>query len=140
MLHLTKLAVGIRDIDHLRLAQSERVRTDPPLRHRTRNVPRRADDVIAGGSMYWVIGGFIRVRQRILDIIEDTWPDGSACAGLVLDPRLVPLNPRPAKPFQGWRYLTPADAPPDVGNTPRMVGLDKLPPQLRQELHALCLL
>lgn len=140
MLHLTKLAVGIRDIEHLRAVQSERARTDPPLRHRTRNLPRRAEDLIEGGSMYWVIGGFLRVRQRILDVIEDTWPDGSACAGLVLDPKLVTVSPRPTKPFQGWRYLVASDAPPDVGKAPVLAGIEKLPAPLRRELHALCLL
>jgi hypothetical protein len=140
MLHLTKLAVGIRDIEHLRAVQSERARTGPPLRHRTRNQPRRAEDVLGGGSMYWVIGGFLRVRQRILDITEDTWPDGSACAGLMLDPKLVIVSPRPVKPFQGWRYLVASDAPPDVGKAPVLAGVERLPAPLRRELHALCLL
>jgi hypothetical protein len=140
MLHLTKLAVGVRDITHLRELQAERAQRNPPLRHRTRNFPRRAAEVIGGGSIYWVISGSLLARQRIVDIIEDHWDDGSACAGLLLDPELVPLSGRPTKPFQGWRYLTATDAPPDLANTPLARGEAALPAALRHELQALCLL
>jgi hypothetical protein len=140
MLHLTKLAVGVRDIEQLREFQAERARTNPPLRHRTRNFPRRHQEVIDGGSMYWVVGGSMLVRQRVLDIVEDRWTDGSACAGLLLDPRLVPLTGRPTKPFQGWRYLRPAEAPADLPAAGRARGVAALPPALRHELQVLCLL
>jgi hypothetical protein len=140
MLHLTKLAVGVRDIDHLRDLQAERAVRSPPLRHRTRNFPRRHQEVIDGGSMYWVIGGSMLVRQRIVDIVEDQRDDGTACTGLLLDPRLVPLAGRPTKPFQGWRYLRADEAPRDLTVGPRARGEDRLPPELRRELQVLCLL
>ncbi len=140
MLHLTKLAVGVRDLDHLRALQAERAGRDPPLRHRTRNFPRRAEEVTDGGSIYWVICGFMQARQRVLGIIEDHWSDGTACAGLVLDPKLAPLVGRPTKPFQGWRYLMPEDAPPDLVVAPPARGESELPPVLRRELRALCLI
>jgi hypothetical protein len=140
VLHLTKLAVGVRDLDHLRALQSERAQRDPPLRHRTRNFPRRAEEVTDGGSIYWVICGFMQARQRVLDVVEDHWSDGTSCAGLVLDPKLKPLVGRPTKPFQGWRYLTPEDAPPDLLLRPPVVGEAELPPVLRRELRALCLI
>ncbi len=140
MLHITKLAVGVRDIDHLHELQRERAERHPPLRHRTRSFPRRHQEVIEGGSMYWVINGSMLVRQRILDIIEDRHDDGSACTGLVLDPTLVPLEGRPTKPFQGWRYLQPGDAPADLATLPQAAGVEALPPVLRRELRALCLL
>jgi hypothetical protein len=140
MLHLTKLAVGVRDIDHIRALQAERAAVNPPLRHRTRNSPRRRQEVLDGGSIYWVINGSMRARQRIVDIIEDHWDDHSACAGLILDPALVPLAGRPTKPFQGWRYLAPDDAPPDLPDMGPITGLDDLPAGLRKELRALCLL
>ena len=98
MLHMMKLAVGIRDIAHLREAQAERARTRPPLRHFTRSFPRRAAEIIDGGSLYWVIGGAMVVRQRILDIVADHWDDGTACAGLVLSPDLIAVAGRPTKP------------------------------------------
>jgi hypothetical protein len=140
MLHLTKLAVGVRDIDHIRAIQAERAVTHPPLRHRTRSSPRRRDEVLAGGSMYWVINGSMLARQRIIDIIEDRRDDNSACTGLVLDPEIVPLVGRPTKPFQGWRYLDPRDAPADMPDMVKAGGLEALPDELRRELRALCLI
>jgi hypothetical protein len=140
MLHLTKLAVGVRDTDHLRQLQAARSRDNPPLRHRTRNTPRRRADVLDGGSMYWVINGSMLARQRILDIIEDQRDDLSACTGLVLDPDIVPLVGRPTRPFQGWRYLDPEAAPADLAAPGAIAGLESLPAALRLELQALCLL
>ncbi|MBW4090598.1 MAG: DUF1489 domain-containing protein [Proteobacteria bacterium] len=140
MLHLMKLAVGVRDVAHLRSLQAERAAQRPPLCHRTRNFPRRAAEVTDGGSIYWVIGGFLGVRQAIVDIVADQWEDGSACAALRLDPTLVLLEGRHVKPFQGWRYLGPAEAPPDLLADVPGQGEAALPPALRQELRALCLL
>ncbi len=140
MLHLTKLAVGIEDIGHLRSVQSRRAKADPPLRHRTRNFPRRADEIVAGGSIYWVVGGAMIVRQRVVAIERDRLEDGSACAALVLDPELVPLIGRATKPFQGWRYLTAEQAPSDLRATPPAKGETTLPPGMREELRSLGLL
>jgi hypothetical protein len=140
MLHVTKLAVGVRDVDQLRDLQAERLRDHPPLRHRTRNFPRRRLEVIDGGSMFWVIGGTMMARQRVLDIIEDQRNDGTACASFILDPELVPLSGRPTRPFQGWRYLDPDAAPADMPAIGAIAGLDTLPPALRHELRVLCLL
>jgi hypothetical protein len=140
MLHVTKLAVGVRDTDHLREWQTVRAREHPPLRHRTRNFPRRRTEIIDGGSMYWVITGTMLARQRILDIIEDKRDDQTACTSFVLDQELVLLAGRPTRPFQGWRYLDPDDAPPDMPALGAIGGLDSLPVQLRHELRALCLL
>jgi hypothetical protein len=140
MLHLLKLSVGIRDIAHLRQVQAARAKADPPLRHRTRNFPRRADEIRAGGSIYWVIAGAIVVRQRVLAIIEDQWQDGAACAGIVLHKTLVPVSGRSIRPFQGWRYLEAAEAPPDVVKGARAKGEEALPPALKRALRALGLL
>ncbi len=140
MLHMTKLAVGVRDIEHLRELQTERVLRTPPLRHRTRNAPRRRAEIVDGGSIYWVIAGAMVVRQRILEIIDDHWDDNTACAALILDPHLVPVAGRPTKPFQGWRYLQADDAPADLAIGPPARGEADLPAALRQELRALCLL
>lgn len=140
VLHLVKLAVGVRDLPHLRALQAERVSREPPLRHRTRNTPRRAAEILAGGSMFWVIAGALGARQRIIDIRDDHWDDGAPCAGLVLDPELIAVRWRQMKPFQGWRYLPEADAPADVGGGGPAVGEDDLPETLRRELETLCLL
>ena len=140
MLHLTKLAVGVRDIAHLAQIQARRLELEPPLRHQTRNFPRRAEEILAGGSLYGIIAGATIVRQRILDIRAEVWDDGSKCAALVLDPVLVPVAARPTKPFQGWRYLAPEAAPPDLSALPEAAGADELPDAMRRELEALGLL
>ena len=140
MLHLTKLAVGVRDTDHLHELQAERMLDRAPLRHRTRNFPRRRAEVLDGGSIYWVISGTMIARQRIMDIIEDRRDDLTPCTSLILDPQLVPLIGRPTRPFQGWRYLDPDGAPSDMPASSAIAGLDGLPFSLRQELRALCLL
>jgi hypothetical protein len=140
MLHIAKLAVGVRDIDHIRALQAERLRTNPPLRHRTRNFPRRGDEVVNGGSLYWVISGSMLARQRIVDIVEDQRDGGEKCAAFLLDPDVVPLIGRPTRPFQGWRYLAAEAAPADLDQAVMAVGEEMLPPVLRRELRALCLI
>jgi len=139
LIHLVKLAVGVRDVAHLDALQHERSAREPALRHRTRNTPKRAAELCDGGSIYWVINRAILVRQRITGIIRDNWEDGSACAGILLAPELVRVAPRPMKPFQGWRYLPAADAPADLdGNAAD--GLDELPDEMRLALTHLALL
>jgi hypothetical protein len=140
MLHIAKLAVGVRDIDHIRALQAERLRSNPPLRHRTRNFPRRGQEVLAGGSLYWVISGSMLARQRIVDIVEDKRDGGEKCAALLLDSEVVPLIGRPTRPFQGWRYLAAEAAPADLDQAAMAVGEEMLPPVLRRELRALCLI
>ncbi len=135
---MVKLAVGVRDIAHLRQIQAVRQASTPPLRHQTRSFPRRAAEITDGGSLYWVIAGAIVVRQRITDIIEDRWDDGTRCAGLVLSAELVPVAARPTKAFQGWRYLTPEDAPADLDRAAADDGT--LPDALRRTLQGLGLL
>ena len=140
MLHLMKLAVGVRDIVHLQELQNARARTAPPLRHLTRHRPRRAKEVLEGGSIYWVIGGAMLVRQRLLDIVPATDSDGTAHAALLLDPALVAVAPRATRPFQGWRYLPAEAAPADLADTAAAAGAEALPAALRRELQALGLL
>jgi len=140
MLHIMKLAVGIRDLAHLRAVQAARLATEPPLRHRTRNFPRRAREVVDGGSMYWVVSGSLLVRQRIVDIVDSQWEDGSACAAILLDPELVSVAGRPTRAFQGWRYLEPEAAPPDLAGLALADGAEAMPEPMRRELRELGLL
>ncbi len=128
----------MRDIAHLAQLQSLRDAREPPLRHRTRNKPKRADELCDGGSIYWVIAGVLQARQRVTEILDDHWEDGSRCAGLVLDPALVRVEARAMKPFQGWRYLPPADAPADIPDAD--VHGDVLPQEMRLALARLALL
>lgn len=137
MLHIAKLAVGVTSVEHLGTLQLERTARDPVLRHRTRHAPRRRDEIIEGGSLYWVVTGVMMVRQRILDVIEDTFEDGSPAAAFILDPELVRTEPRQTRPFQGWRYLAGDAAPADLG-----AGQDGhgIPPELHAQLRTLCLI
>ncbi len=109
---------------------------DPPLRHVTRNFPRRAAELTNGGSLYWVIGGAILARQMILDI-QPTTEEGIPHAALLLDPTLVRVQARPMRAFQGWRYLAPQDAPADLA---AQSAQDDMPEEMRRQLAALGLL
>jgi hypothetical protein len=137
MLHMMKLAVGVRDPAHLRALQAERMGGDLPLQHRTRHMPRRAAEIIGGGSLFWVIGGAMLVRQRVIGIEPAVRDDGTACAAILFDPALVAVTGRPVKAFQGWRYLRAEDAPDDLDPSSAEAGL---PPALAQRLRELCLL
>jgi len=132
---MLKLSVGPKDVAQLRAIQKLRAVMDPPLRHQTRMTPKRREEILDGGSIYWVVGGFLQVRQRITDIIEDQWDDCTPCAGLVLDPRLVMVEARATKAFQGWRYLTSQDAPPDVVEGAAAQGVEQLPAALKAALR-----
>jgi len=140
MLHLTKLCVGIGEVAELRQLQQARLARGEALRHLTRSFPRRAQEIIDGGSLYWVIAGAMVVRQRVVDIQEAAYDDGSRCAALFFDPELVAVAARPTKPFQGWRYLDPAAAPPDLAAGVTAEGSESLPASLRRELELLGLL
>lgn len=137
MIHLAKLAVGIRTIQQLQQGQAARAHHGP-LRHRTRNTPRRTGEVTDGGSIYWVIAGAMLVRQRVVAIVEDHWDDDSRCAALMLDPVLVRVEARPVRAFQGWRYLEQDDAPPDLSDAAPLPG--EMTFAMQRDLRALCLI
>ena len=142
--HLVKMAVGIESLDHLRKVQAERLRQagmpggTRELRHFTRNMPRRADEVLDGGSIYWIIKGYIRVRQRVVGFGEATGRDGRRRCALILDPALVRTELLPHRPMQGWRYMEPESAPADV--TGGAAADAALPDRLAAELRSLGLL
>ncbi len=135
--HLIKLAVGAKSVADVAAWQAARAKSAPPLRHRTRNFPRRAEEILDGGSIYWVVNRVLSVRQRIEDIVAAKHADGTACTDIVLHPRLVAVRGRVVKPFQGWRYLAAEDAPPDEGAQLRAAAL---PEAMKRELAALALL
>lgn len=115
-LNLIKLSVGSKSVDSLmewqetRRAQSK----DGLSRHVTRMWPKRADEILAGGSIYWVIQGQVQCRQRLLRFDEVIGSDGIRRCAFVLDPELVRTTTAQKRPFQGWRYLKAADAPADL--------------------------
>lgn len=131
IVHLLKLCVGVDSVEQLEAYQKARLDRGETLRHVTRNRPRRDAEVLAGGSIYWIIAGAIRVRQRIVGLDRVETPDGSKC-GLVFDPELIRTEPWSRRPHQGWRYLEAKDAPPDLAVSGES---EDLPPELRARLR-----
>jgi hypothetical protein len=121
MMHLIKLCVGVATLEELESYRDERAHWwgadygEDVHVHRTRMMPRRAEEIVGGqGSLYWVISGVIRCRQPILRLEEATDAEGRSCCDIIMARDLVRVMPRPKRPFQGWRYLAPKDAPPDL--------------------------
>lgn len=139
-LHLIKLCVGIESVAHLQERQAARLKRAraSELRHRTRQMPRRRDELLDGGSLYWVIKGVVQVRQRLLDLRAVRDDEGVRRCDLVFDPVLVPTRPQPRRAFQGWRYLEPADAPSDLDISAS--GLADMPAEMRAALTELGLI
>ena len=143
-LNLIKLCVGVDSITHLRDLQAARLARQKDageelvLKHRTRQTPRRREQVLDGGSLYWVIKGVIQVRQQIVDLRAVRGEDGINRCDIVLDPTLIATRARRRRAFQGWRYFDPEDAPPDLGEAG--TGDDDMPPELKAELMELGLL
>jgi hypothetical protein len=101
-------------------------------------VPKRADEIVGGGSLYWVIRGQIMCRERILDIRPFVDKAGIGRCHIVLDCKPVLVEPRPYRAFQGWRYLAPADAPRDLDRA--APGAKDMPEAMRRELRDMGLL
>jgi hypothetical protein len=137
-LHLIKLAVGIDDVAHLRKMQKERRRERGRYVFYTRHMPRRREEILDGGSIYWVIRGYVRVRERILGFIPVVEDDGERYTLVRYDPKFVETVWQPKRPFQGWRYLAPKDAPTD--RPAHAASEDRLPEALAEELRSLGLL
>ena len=111
-LHLMKLCVGVKDVAAL---ERRAARAGGEYLCRTRMVPKQHEKLVATeGSLYWVMKGFVRARQRILDVRPYTDSAGVKRCHIVLEPLVVATEKRRQKAFQGWRYLKPADAPDDL--------------------------
>src|SRR5260370_27951278 len=107
-LHLLKMAVGVASLDELRQLRAQRIKRLGGSWVYTRNQPRRAEAVLAGGSLYWVIRGQIRVRQRITGFKSQRDDKARAYCLIAVDPDLVPPQWRPWRPVPAWRHLTAA--------------------------------
>jgi hypothetical protein len=141
-LHLIKLCVGADSVadleDWIKQKMKARRSKKPEHIHTTRMVPKRADELIDGGSLYWVIRGQVTCRERIIDIRPFTDKDGIGRCRVVLDGKVVLVEPRPRSAFQGWRYLEAKEAPRDLARA--APGAARMPEAMRRELQELGLL
>jgi hypothetical protein len=143
-LHLIKLCVGADSIQDLQEWVAEKslnaiaAGLEPHSVHTTRMVPKRVEELLDGGSLYWVIKGQVMARQKLLDIETFTGGDGIQRCHLVLGPEVIETASQPKRPFQGWRYLKDEEAPRDLGKLGEDVAA--LPESLRRELAELGLL
>ena len=114
--HLVKLSVGSESVESLTEWQNTGQSHGPDglPRHITRMWPRREAELLDGGSIYWVIQGMVQCRQRIVRLDEVIGQDGIRRCAIVLYPELIRTSIAPKRPFQGWRYLNPSDAPVDL--------------------------
>jgi len=144
-LHLIKLAVGCDSIRELKGWIAERMKIAKkkglPQRHVhvTRMTPKRIDEILAGGSLYWVIRGEIAAREKIIAIEPFRDKDGIGRCRLIMQPKVIAVSPRPMRPFQGWRYLRADAAPVDLGKAAAGT-IAAMPEPMRRELRDLGLL
>jgi hypothetical protein len=143
-LHLIKLCVGCDSVSDLedwikqKLKEKKRRGQKAEHIHTTRMVPKRATELTDGGSLYWVIRGQITCRERILDIRPFVDKDGIGRCRVVLDGKIILVEPRPRSAFQGWRYLETKEAPRDLSRA--APGATRMPETMRRELRELGLL
>lgn len=143
-LHLLKLCVGAESLADLQAYTAARLRErrragDAAIAiHTTRMVPKRVDELLEGGALFWVIKGQIAARQDLVAVEPFTDAEGIGRCRLHLAPDVVAVLPRPCRPFQGWRYLADADRPEDLATG--WDGLALMPEGMRRELRDLCLL
>jgi hypothetical protein len=132
--HLLKLCVGAESVEDLADWQTSQRARWPAGRavHVTRMWPRREAEILDGGSLYWVIKGVVLCRQRIVALEEVRGQDGILRCALHLDPAIHRTEAVPRRPFQGWRYLDPAEAPRDLA--PARAAEPSLPPRLAAAL------
>ncbi len=145
IIHLKKMCVGVKSIDDFEqliaamLSQQEAAGLPREMIHTTRQMPKRAEELLQGGSLYWIIAKKISVRQELLDIRQYTNEEGKKYCQLVLNPELVPVTPKRHNRFQGWRYLQLDKTPDDIMSSDTQ-GAEEMPAALKMELAALGLL
>lgn len=133
-LHLIKLSVGSTSPASLEAWQKQRAKEGRELMHVTRMTPKRAEELLNGGSIYWVIKGFVCARNTLTEL-RPLVIDGVAHCGLMYAAPLIRVTPRPHRAFQGWRYLNAPAAPADLAN-----GAEDMPEEMMRELAGLGLL
>ncbi len=123
---MIKLCVGVSDVEWL----ENRAAKGGPLIVHTRMSPRRATEIEDGGSLFWVIKGTVLCRQPVLDITTKGEGKASRCE-ITLAPQVIRTAPLARRPFQGWRYFEPKDAPADLST----IDAGDMPEDLAKQLR-----
>jgi hypothetical protein len=131
MLHMSKVAFSCASVETLERRQQKRLK-DNAVPILTRFRPKRAEELLAGGSLFWIIKHRLVARQAILDFGTSA-RDGRTIISLA--PELVRVRGQAMRAHQGWRYLDADAAPADLDGEPD--GLDALPPALLGKLAGL---
>ena len=139
MVNLVKIAVGVTTVEELSLRQTEFLKkindkNSPYFYHSTRMMPKKHEDIILNGSLFWVIKGVICARQKVLDIVKFEDTDGKRRCKIFLAAEIVKTKPVRKRPFQGWRYLKKHITPEDL-NEPLKANFDSnIPIHVQKQL------
>lgn len=106
-LHITKVAYGAQSIEELHGWFTQR---GDEARLTTRYLPKRHEEIISGGSLFWIYKHQLVARSPILRFEE---AEGGK-THIVISTRLIDVHPQPKRAHQGWRYLEDKDAPRDL--------------------------
>ena len=136
-LHLIKLCVGVSEVSELRQWVKDSRKGLESLDHTTRMFPKRGQEILNGGSLYWVIRGMILCRQPIADLVAVKGKDGISRCRIDVKAKIIPVWPTPRRAFQGWRYLSAEDAPKDLSKNSIA---NEMHEDMRRELSELGLL
>lgn len=139
ILNLIKLAVGIGHVDQLKKRQEPFYNSDGYYEHTTRMFPKLADELVNGGSLYWVIKRLVVFRQPIVGIHKRNDQEGKGLCIIELEPNMIAVVPQARRPFQGWRYLKPKDTPRDLSTHEGFVD-PEMPDDMRTELSRIFLI
>lgn len=145
VLHIIKLSVGSQTVEDLAQWQKKHCvyrkekNKNSYVYHTTFHEPKRLNELLEGGSLYWVIKNCIQARQKLVGFDKGHKENGTPCCLILLEQKIHLVKPVYHRSFQGWRYLSNDEAPPDLSHSGHK-GLSKLPENLRRELAELCLL
>src|SRR3977135_2028692 len=139
-LHLIKLAGGCDAGKELKSWGAERMQTAKkkglPLHHIhiTRMTPKRVEELLAGGSLYWVIRGEIAAREKIFAIEPFRDRDGIGRCRRVMQHKLMALSPQPMRALRACRFSREAPPPPDLAKA-AAASVAAIPEPMRRELR-----
>ncbi len=139
--HILKPALRVQDLYEFQKRQKQwhtTYRGAPAFPVWTSRKPSRVDEMLASGSVYWIIKKMVLCRQAIIGLEQIQEEDEKPSYLIFCETDLVRTQALERKPFQGWRYLEASSAPKDIG--PLGGADDDVPAELEQDLRAAGLL